>query len=460
MKWVNIPNDPANITGGYLLELEFNLRYGDEVSGFITPRQQYVVLKSPEYASEAEVQYIAGLYCEGEEALFSETGYNSLGKHYSEYFDVDASLRTYLFLELSKSIDAAYSSFYFYKDADSDLLVAAPVWDFDRAFYSEVDDHRCDSRIQDPNGWHANSYSYTNYTNYNTETVLTGLFRHEEARAAAAALWNECVLGAQPEDVTGLFNSLYEENAGSCQMNLVRWYYDSVASAPAAAASAADRSFSRVSDFLSTRMAALDGAFNGDLAMLYYDANGSTGHVFNREIAFVGDAVTAVERQVLDAYIDIPSGYLFCGWNTQPDGMGNTYMPGDAVPQTKKTTTLYAVWKTQAQLDAEQQLAIDLAAANAVQTAINDIGAVTYSDESKAKIDAARAAYDALTDAQKALVENYDALTAAEASYAEQQAAVDLCPWDNVDHGASVFGRLTRFFHNILFLFARLLGRR
>ena len=57
---------------------------------------------------------------------------------------------------------------------------------------------------------------------------------------------------------------------------------------------------------------------------------------------------------------------------------------------------------------------------------INAIGEVAYDDACKAKIDEARAAYDALTDAQKALVSNADALTTAETTYTELKAAADL----------------------------------
>ncbi len=46
---------------------------------------------------------------------------------------------------------------------------------------------------------------------------------------------------------------------------------------------------------------------------------------------------------------------------------------------------------------------------------IGDIGTVEYTDASKAKIDAARSAYDALTAEQKALVSNYESLTKAPA---------------------------------------------
>ena len=64
---------------------------------------------------------------------------------------------------------------------------------------------------------------------------------------------------------------------------------------------------------------------------------------------------------------------------------------------------------------AEARLA-DLKAAKAVDDMIDAIGEVTL--ESEGAIDAARAAYEALTEAQQAEVKNYDKLTAAEAAYA------------------------------------------
>lgn len=72
-----------------------------------------------------------------------------------------------------------------------------------------------------------------------------------------------------------------------------------------------------------------------------------------------------------------------------------------------------------------KKLADDTAAADTVEEKIAAIGEVEYTDESKDKIDDARAAYDALTDAQKALVDNEETLTNAEAKYAELKAAAE-----------------------------------
>ena len=65
----------------------------------------------------------------------------------------------------------------------------------------------------------------------------------------------------------------------------------------------------------------------------------------------------------------------------------------------------------------------DRQAAAAVDGLIDAIGPVELTDECKAAIDAARSAYDALTDGQKALVEKLDALEAAESAYEALEAA-------------------------------------
>ncbi len=75
-----------------------------------------------------------------------------------------------------------------------------------------------------------------------------------------------------------------------------------------------------------------------------------------------------------------------------------------------KKFTLYAIgYQT-------DYVAVDQAVENVV-TLINAIGEVLYNDDCKQKIDAAREAYDKLTDTQKELVDNYQTLTDAETKY-------------------------------------------
>ncbi|MBQ1796284.1 MAG: PCMD domain-containing protein, partial [Prevotella sp.] len=84
----------------------------------------------------------------------------------------------------------------------------------------------------------------------------------------------------------------------------------------------------------------------------------------------------------------------------------------------------YAQLKQQAEQEAHDQAEKekqDKAAADAAVDKINAIGTVEYSDASKQKIDAARSAYNALTNDQKALIpaETLAVLTNAETAYAQ-----------------------------------------
>ena len=81
---------------------------------------------------------------------------------------------------------------------------------------------------------------------------------------------------------------------------------------------------------------------------------------------------------------------------------------------------------------------VDAAAAKAVDDLIDAIGEVTL--ESGDAIKAARAAYDALTDTQKELVKNYEKLTAAEEAYA---AMVDAAAAKAVDDLIDAIGEVT-----------------
>ncbi len=126
--------NPSDITGGYLIELDNNY-YKKELCYFSTENGNHYVIKSPEYASKEQVEYISVLFAEMEEAIMAENGYNSIGKHYSEYIDVDSFVYAYIIAELSRNYDAGSSSMYFYKDKDNgqevSKIVKGPLWDCD-----------------------------------------------------------------------------------------------------------------------------------------------------------------------------------------------------------------------------------------------------------------------------------------------------------------------------------------
>lgn len=137
-KYYDIPRDPKDITGGYLLQLQQWNRYGIKCkSGFVTSRGQAIGIDSPEYASKAQTEYIRTFVQDMEDAIYSDTGYNAKGKHYSDYLDTESLIKAYLIQEISENIDATFSSFYMWKDSDvtgDGKIHFGPAWDFDLSY--------------------------------------------------------------------------------------------------------------------------------------------------------------------------------------------------------------------------------------------------------------------------------------------------------------------------------------
>ena len=133
-----IPNDPKDISGGYILELEhLATAYSTTPSAYYTEHGLLLLVHEPEYASDAQMQYITGLMQRFENAIFSKDGRDpKTGKHYGEFVDFDSLVNKYLINEVSKNYDANMSSEYFCKpeDAISGKVLAGPVWDLDNTY--------------------------------------------------------------------------------------------------------------------------------------------------------------------------------------------------------------------------------------------------------------------------------------------------------------------------------------
>ena len=70
------------------------------------------------------------------DAILSTTGYNSKGKHYSDYIDMESFAKVFLMQEYVKNLDAHSGSMLFYRagSGDEDKLIAGPIWDLDNGF--------------------------------------------------------------------------------------------------------------------------------------------------------------------------------------------------------------------------------------------------------------------------------------------------------------------------------------
>ena len=130
--------EPENITGGYLIELNYDK--WDEVSGFKTRQGVAFNVKSPEWCGDSAMKYISEYYQAFEDAVYATddagayTGYNaSTEKYFYDYVDMDSLVKVFLLQELALNCDGFISSVYFYKDADGKMF-AGPIWDQDMTF--------------------------------------------------------------------------------------------------------------------------------------------------------------------------------------------------------------------------------------------------------------------------------------------------------------------------------------
>ena len=189
--------EPANITGGYLLELNGTKLSGtpepkyDEASGFMTARGSAMNVKSPEWCGEDAMAYISEYYQAFEDAVYAQdadgnyTGYNAeTGKYYYEYCDLTSLVQAYLLQSLSGNSDAFYSSLFFYKDADG-LMYAGPVWDMEST---------CGS------GW--NGYIGPDNDFINGRYLVSALLKIPGFRAAVSNYYHDTFL-AQAQQLVG-----------------------------------------------------------------------------------------------------------------------------------------------------------------------------------------------------------------------------------------------------------------
>ena len=129
-------NAVVDIPGGFLLEMDAT--FYQEASWFITRRGTTFVVKEPEYASKEQVQQIAIYVQDLEDALYADSGYNSKGRYYGDYIDMESFVKRFAVDTVMNNHDMTDKSCYFYIDVEDSglfgdqVLYAGPAWDYDR----------------------------------------------------------------------------------------------------------------------------------------------------------------------------------------------------------------------------------------------------------------------------------------------------------------------------------------
>ena len=329
MKYVEIPQNPEDITGGYLLEFDMYERYAEEISGFMTAYSAAIVVKSPEYASKEQVEYISNYYQEFEYAVLSDDGNNTLGKHYSDYIDTDSLAKVMVLNEFVKNLDSGMSSFFIYKDA-GDKMYAGPMWDFDMSL--GVNYNRDGVDMADPVGLWASSMKRYEKNGYTLPALMN---QKEEFRLLQAQQWQNVFLPLM-EDFVADIDALYEKTKESAVINTIRWA-DSETLAGSTPQQWYEKQVSALKDFATKRADFMSEAFSESNYYICYRSNGADGEMLDINYYTKGDTATVKESEFF------AGKKTLLGWNTKPNGRGANYAPGEEV-EMDKTLVLYAQW--------------------------------------------------------------------------------------------------------------------
>lgn len=157
-KGYSIPVIPDDITGGYLLELQFYDYRSTYTSAFTTKDRICFSFKSSPYVSWEQIEYISGYIQQVEDSFHNG--------NYEEYIDVDSWVKYYLVQEVFGNMDTR--SFFYYKDRDSidGKLYAGPVWDYDIALGVMGMDINVEAFYINTWGWYSTLYQNDSFKEY------------------------------------------------------------------------------------------------------------------------------------------------------------------------------------------------------------------------------------------------------------------------------------------------------
>lgn len=227
LRWRDIPNEPEDITGGFLLEIEKALQFtqNKEGSGFKTEGGMCVIIKEPTYTGLKAANYIAEIVNDFHNGVLAPDGISpDTGRHYSEYIDMNSFALKIMVEELSANFDVRAASQFMYKDSSTvdDKLYAGPGWDYDLTYGNK------DEGFHNPD---RPDYVYirSSATSYLYHWMLT----HDDFRSCSRMLFDtvfmpavEILLGQRDPQADSFLRSIDDyrrEISASAAMNFTRW---------------------------------------------------------------------------------------------------------------------------------------------------------------------------------------------------------------------------------------------
>lgn len=282
------------VTGGFLLEMDFYAFWDASRSTLITNFQQPVYFNTPEsvavgselyqyardyvqafeYALHSEdfvyesrdTHYAGeGIYydwgkgkwlSELRECDYADAAYD--GCHYSELFDLDSLVQNFLVCEFTMNWDSMKNSVFVYKDLEGPARIG-PVWDFDWAF-GNVNMYAIDTWY--PTGWQTTNDYFTNEQYYQSVQWNRYLIRDPYFVMKVFEKYHEIREGALAEAIASI--SYYENwlaEDGKKNDAAWDWTYRNGAYYAGSNGESFEQSFSSLREFISIRMDWLEKQF-------------------------------------------------------------------------------------------------------------------------------------------------------------------------------------------------------
>ncbi len=297
-----IPQNPEDISGGYLLQIEHHASRIKERNSLIQTEDLSFSLTSPKYASEQQIAYISGFMNDIESQLKNDE---------IDQIDLDSFVAYYLVQEFFANNDNC--SVFYYKDVNSDKIYAGTIWDFDLSL---------------GNGWLRDEVNpralYRNNDNW-----FEYLYRNEEFKQLLCEKYADVLKANAEEWLYARLRSYVQAIEHSFDMDKLRWQ-DAEKSNEWTDLSqkrldTIQEHSARITDFITERLAYLDVVWSkdADVATVSFSSPDVGGYFMSAEMVKGTPIITAPDPQSEDT-----EGYEFLGWY---DDQGNPYVADTVV---------------------------------------------------------------------------------------------------------------------------------
>ena len=217
-----LEQEPEDITGGYLLEVDkaFRIRNSDG-SYVFTASGIGITIKEPEIVGKEQIYYLWELLNTFDRAIRGKDGIDPLsGQHYREFMDEESLAIKFLLEDISMNFDAKAGSQYFYKDSSQvdSKLYAGPGWDYDLT-YGILDINPRTGFLTERGGtpsWY--TIAYRNQPSFRTSVAQ---MYYERMRPAMEILMGN--ISPEPGSPLRSLQEYHEEIGSSGEMNEILW---------------------------------------------------------------------------------------------------------------------------------------------------------------------------------------------------------------------------------------------